>query len=153
MIMSAYGGGNLAGILLAGTLPRFKPQAMTILLVGLITAFGAAMIMFAFFTITLAFVVVMVLLGVGNGYLSILLYTFLQTNTPKEMIGRVMSLVLFANIGLVPVSQALSGALLKLSINGMFIVAGFLMMLIAAGMLLTPDLKIIGVRMAGVEVK
>jgi len=119
----------------------------------LITAFGAAMIMFAFFTITLAFVVVMVLLGVGNGYLSILLYTFLQTNTPKEMIGRVMSLVLFANIGLVPVSQALSGALLKLSINGMFIVAGFLMMLIAAGMLLTPDLKIIGVRMAGVEVK
>jgi hypothetical protein len=93
----------------------------------------------------------MLLLGGGNGYLGILLFTFLQTNTPKEMIGRVMSLALFANLGLVPVSQALSGVLLKLSINGVFIGAGVLMMLIAGGMLLTPDLKIIGLRIAGVD--
>ena len=32
-----------------------------------------------------------------------------------------MSLVLFANLGLVPVSQTLSGVLLKISINGVFI--------------------------------
>lgn len=48
MIMSAYGGGNLAGILLPGMLPRFKPQAMTVLLVGLIAAFGATLVLFAF---------------------------------------------------------------------------------------------------------
>ena len=68
------------------------------------------------------------------------------------MIGRVLSLVLFANLGLVPVSQAVPSALLKVSINGMFITAGLLLMLIATEMLLTPDLKIIGVRMAGTEV-
>lgn len=151
MIMSAYGGLNLAGILLAGVRPRFKPQAVTALLVGLIAAFGRALAMFAFFASTLPFIMVMLLLGVGNGYLGILLFTFLQTNTPKEMIRRVMSLVLFANLGLVPVSQALSGVLLKISINGVFIEAGVLMMLIAGGMLLTPDLKIIGLRSAGVE--
>lgn len=54
-------------------------------------------------------------------------------------------------IGLVPVSQALSGVLLKVSINGVFSGAGILMMLIAGGMLLTPDLKINGQRSAGVE--
>ncbi len=151
MIMSAYGGGNLAGILLAGALPHFKPQAVTALLVGLIAAFGGAMFMFAFFATTLPFVVVMLLLGVGNGYLAILLITFMQTNTPKEMIGRVMSLLLFANLGLVPVSQALAGVLLKISINGVFIGAGILMVVVAGGMLLTPDLKIIGQRIGRVE--
>jgi hypothetical protein len=67
------------------------------------------------------------------------------------MIGRVMSLVLFANLSLAPVSQALSGVLLKVSINGVFIGSGSLMALITGGMLLTPDLKIIGQRIAAVE--
>jgi MFS family permease len=151
MIMSAYGGGNLIGILLAGTLPRFKPQVMAPLLVGLIFIFGAALAMFAFFTTTLPFIVVMLLLGIGNGYLGILIYTFLMSKTPKEMIGRVMSLLLFANLGLVPISQAVSGMLLKVSINGVFIIAGILMMCTAVGMLLTPDLKIVVQRISGAE--
>jgi hypothetical protein len=62
-----------------------------------------------------------------------------------------MSLVLFANLGLVPGSQAPSGMLLKVSINGVFVGAGSLMALIAGGMLRTPDLKLIGQRIAGVE--
>ncbi len=104
MIMPAYGGGNLAGILLAGALPRFKPQAVT-----------------------------------------------LAVHPRSSGVQRVMSLVLSANLGLGPLSQALSGVLFKISINGLFIGAGILRMLIAGGMLLTPNLKIIGLRIAGVE--
>ena len=153
MIMSAYGAGNLAGILLAGSLPRPKPGILNALLVSLVVAFGLAMSLFAFFTTTPPFLICMLLLGVGNGYLGITLITFIQVHTPREILGRVMGMVLFANLGLVPVSQAISGFVIKLSLNGLFIGAGMLTIAIAAWMLLTPASRLITLGMAKAEVE
>ena len=47
------------------------------------------------------------------------------------MMGRLMSLVMIAGMGLVPVSQALAGFLLKVSFEGVFAVCGILIVLIA----------------------
>jgi hypothetical protein len=55
----------------------------------------------------------MLLLGAGNGYIAILMFTWMQTNTPKDMLGRMMSMVMLAGNGLVPISQAISGAVIK----------------------------------------
>ncbi len=153
MIMSAYGAGNLAGILIAGSLSKPKPGLLNAILVGLVAGFGLAIGLFAFFTTTLPFLVCMLLLGIGNGYLGISLITFVQTHTPREMLGRVMGMVLFANLGLVPVSQAISGFLIKLSLNGLFIGAGVLTIAIAAWMLLTPATRLIGLDMADAPVE
>ena len=147
MIMSAYGAGNLLGILVAGSLPKPKPGMLNAVLVGLVVAFGVAMALFAFFTTTLPFLVCMLLLGIGNGYLGITLITFIQTHTPREMLGRVMGMVLFANLGLVPVSQAISGFVIKLSLNGLFIGAGALTVAIAAWMVFTPATRQISLDM------
>ncbi len=65
----------------------------------------------------------MFVLGVLNGYLSILLITGLQRNTPREMLGRIMSMVLLANLGLMPLLQALAGATLRWNILALFLVA------------------------------
>ena len=69
-------------------------------------------------------VVDMFILGVLNGYISILLITGLQRNSPKEMLGRLMSMIVFANLGLVPLSQAISGAVMRWSILPVFLTAG-----------------------------
>ena len=148
MIMSSYGAGNLGGILLAGSLPRPRPRVLNAVLVGLVAGFGLAVGLFSLFSTTLPFLVCMLLLGIGNGYLGLSLITFIQTHTPREMLGRVMGMVLFANLGLVPVSQAIAGFVIKLSLNGLFIGAGALTIAIAAWMLITPTTRLITMDMA-----
>ena len=43
--------------------------------------------------------------------------TWLQARTPQKVMGRVMSLLMIASIGLSPISNAVSGALIKLSLG------------------------------------
>ena len=144
LVMSAYGGGNLLGIILAGSLPKPGPALLNRLIVVLIASFGAGLIAFAFISSTwLAFAVLLVI-GIGNGYFAITAITLLQQRTPSHMIGRVMSLILFANVGLVPVSQALAGLFIKLSLEGLFIGAGLLMVALAAWTALDREARSMG---------
>lgn len=82
------------------------------------------------------------LLGLGNGYIAIILFTWIQTQTPREMLGRMMSILIFANTGLVPVSQAISGAISKWDLNLMFVSAGALVLLVTLWAVFQPQLKI-----------
>jgi MFS family permease len=84
------------------------------------------------------------MLGVGNGYIAILLFTWMQTHAPKEMLGRVMSLLMFSNTGLAPVSQAVSGFLCRGNPAVMFVIAGALVLAVALGMASRPELKAFG---------
>ena len=144
LVMSAYGGGNLVGILLAGSLPKPGAAQLNRLVVALVTSFGLALMSFAFIISTgLAFAVLLVV-GIGNGYFAITAITLLQQRTPAHMLGRIMSLILFANVGLVPVSQALSGLFIKLSLEGLFIGAGLLMIILAVWTALDREARSMG---------
>jgi MFS family permease len=140
-VMGGYGGGNLLGILLVGGILRLVRNRMGAYLVGVTVAFAAALIALGFITSTAVAFLVLLTVGIGNGTLLIALMTSLQRQTPKEMLGRIMSLVMLASVGLVPVSQALTGALLKLNLTGVFLGAGGLMLVTALWLGLQPALK------------
>jgi MFS family permease len=131
LIFSAYGGGNLAGIILAGSLPRPGANRLRALLIGLIVGFGHTMKVLAFTTSTAFAFAMMLLMGIGNGYLAITLISMLQQMTPREMLGRIMSLVMLASMGLAPLSQALTGFVIRYSLPALFIGSGILMILTA----------------------
>jgi hypothetical protein len=59
--------------------------------------------------------------------------TWLQQQTAFHMQGRMMSLTMFAAVALDPFSQAVSGALLEVSLTGLFVAAGGVMLLTALG--------------------
>ncbi len=124
IILSGYAGGNFLGILLSGALPKLSQKLMQVFMVVMFAGFGLGLGALAWINITGAAAVDMFILGVLNGYLSILLITGLQRSTPKEMLGRLMSMVLLANLGLVPLSQAIAGAMLRWNIPALFLVAG-----------------------------
>ena len=142
LLMSAYSGGNLIGYVMAGSLPRASGMVMRGILITLLIAFGVVIGSLAFISSTWVDFSLLFLLGLGNGYIAIILFTWIQTRTPKEMLGRMMSILIFANTGLVPVSQAISGAISKWDLNLMFVSAGALVLLVTLWAVFQPQLKV-----------
>jgi MFS family permease len=140
ILMSAFAGGNLAGFLIAGSLPRPNGKVMRGILILLIAAFGVVVGSLGFLRSTGADFLLLLLLGLGNGYIAIILFTWMQTRVPREMLGRMMGLLMFSNTGLVPVSQAVSGAVSKWDLTLLFVSAGLLVLLTAVWTALQPEL-------------
>jgi hypothetical protein len=61
------------------------------------------------------------------------------------MMGRLMSLVTICSVGLVPISQALSGFAIKISIEGLFVGCGALIVVLAVVALLSKNVRDFGI--------
>ena len=139
--MAAYAGGNLGGIILAGGIWQVK--RLSWFTVAVIAGFGVGLIVFGVSPSTWIDVAAMLVLGLANGYISIRFITYVQRRTPSQLIGRVMSLILFANVTLVPVSQALSGLLSRNNVTTLFVISGVATLLLAMWMVFQPELRLI----------
>lgn len=140
LLMSAYAGGNLVGYLLAGSLPRPSGQTMRVFLITLMAVFGVVLASFGFIRSTWLDFSLMLMLGLGNGYIAITIFTWMQLRTPRKMLGRMMSMMMLSNTGLVPISQAISGAVSRWSLTGLFTGAGILILLVTLLTVPRPEL-------------
>lgn len=132
LIMSAFAGGNLLGAVVAGNRPKPDRGQFRLYVIGLLITFGLMLAILGWIHSTWIAFLVMLLLGSGNGYFVIATITLLQQSTPRTMLGRLMSLLLFASTGLLPLSEALSGAVSRWSLTALFAGAGILMLFVAA---------------------
>ena len=141
ILMSAYGGGSLLGIILAGALPK-PPEKRLGGLLGIVSSvIGLGVMALGLITTTTAGAVVTLFTGAANGYIAITFITWLQKRTKAEMIGRIMSLLMFASAGLGPVSVMITGAVIGVSPVGVFLTAGGLMALSVLLMILNPAVR------------
>jgi MFS family permease len=143
LLMSAYAGGNLGGYLLAGALPRPSGKRLTGIVVTLLFAFGAVLSVLGWISSTWVDFGLMLLLGVGNGYIGLLMFTWIQGRTPKDMLGRMMSMVMLASTGLVPISQAVAGVVSRWSLTGLFFLAGLMVIALACWAMLQPAMNLL----------
>ncbi len=144
IIMSGLGGGMLLGIILAGTLPKLNPRRMGMTLLLILSSSGLGLMVVGFMPNTFAVAFVVLLMGSAQGYVIIQYSTWIQVRTPEKLLGRVMSTLIFASVGLIPVSQALCGALIKLSITGLFLGAGIILTIINFLVALRPEIQDMG---------
>jgi hypothetical protein len=105
-----------------------------------LAAFGISMGIIGLIYLTWMDFGLMFLLGLGNGYITIMLFTWIQTHTPKTMMGRIMSLLMLSSAGLVPISQTISGVIISWNLVMLFIVAGGLIVLVTYWTALQPAL-------------
>jgi hypothetical protein len=130
IVMGAYGGGMLLGTLAVGVLPQPAPRHLGSLLLIVISALGLGLVIIGFSSPLWLTVLTSVGMGIANGYVNILFITWLQSHTPTHLLGRVMSFMLFASVGLVPLSLALSGALIQLNSTLLLAASGTLLMIL-----------------------
>jgi len=104
---------------------------LKVFLVGMFLLFAAGTASLAWIGQSWLAFAVMLAMGILNGYLSIMLITGLQRSTPREMLGRIMSMILLANLVFMPLSQTIAGAVLRWNVPLLFVGAGMLMALCA----------------------
>jgi MFS family permease len=107
VIASAFGAGALAGAILAGSL-RHVPRLGTVSLLTVI-GMGAGLAALAIAPNVVTAVAIAITIGLGAGFVNVRVIAWLQARTPEALRGRVMSLVMFASVGLAPLSLAVSG--------------------------------------------
>jgi MFS family permease len=149
LIISGYAGGSLLGIILSGVLPKLSQKLMKVLMVVMYAFFGMGLGAMVWIHVTGVAVVDMFILGVLNGFIGILLITGLQRSTPKEMLGRLMSMMLLASLGLMPLSQAISGAMLHWSVTPLFLLAGVMLLACAVYIAIPSVGSLLAVRFIG----
>ena len=85
--------------------------------------------------------VAMGLCGVATGVVNTYGVSWLQRRTDAAMQGRVMSIVMLASMGLTPVAYAASGTVADVNPTLLFLIAGGLMLLCAAGTAASPRVR------------
>jgi hypothetical protein len=85
--------------------------------------------------------VIGLLLGTLDGYINIFFVTWVQSRAPRAFTGRLMSLLMFSSIGLLPVSMALSGAASRVDVTLLLTVSGGIVALLGILMTLNPTVR------------
>ena len=131
ILLGAWGVGATAGALGAGFVP--PPKRFGWLIVLLCVWLGLGMVAVGVMPSLVPAALLMAVTGVGTGVVNTYGVSWLQRRTDPAMQGRVMSLVMLASMGLLPVSYAASGAIADVNPTLLFVLAGGMILLCAVG--------------------
>jgi MFS family permease len=131
ILLGAWGVGATAGAVGAGFVP--PPKRFGWLIVLLCVWLGLGMVAVGVMPSLVPAAFLMAVTGVGTGVINTYGVSWLQRRTDPAMQGRVMSLVMLASMGLLPVSYAVSGAIADFNPTLLFLIAGGMILLCAVG--------------------
>ena len=130
-LYGAWGAGALVGAFLAGFLRTLRRYGLLMLAGAAVQ--GTGFVLLGFAPNVVIAVGLVVIIGVRGGVGNVIFGTWLQMRSAPDMLGRVMSLVGVANLGLTPLSFALSGALVDVNPTLTFVLAGGLVLVVTVG--------------------
>jgi len=138
VLLSAMGAGSLLGMFAASMLKPTRLGVVTLLTVavaglGIVAAGYAASLGLA--------AVLFAVVGASSGFSNLLLITWLQRRISKEMMGRVMSIVMLSSMGLMPISSAVAGVIAQQSLTLLFALNGSLLVVTVILSLLNPVVR------------
>ena len=125
-MISSFGAGILVGMVLSGALDTAKLRGR--LTTGLTLLMGVGFLLLGVTVHIAAVCLLLFVIGAGGGTVSILLQAWIQMNTEKRMMGRVMSLLMLGVLIMELISIALAGVLSELKLPLVFIVSGAMML-------------------------
>jgi len=130
IVISAVAGGSLLGALLAGVW-KIRHRGVMILLVSL--ALGVCSGSIGLLGKMWSIASVLLIMGAAAGMVNIHIGAWIMQRIDVTVRGRVASVLMLASYGITPISLAVAGFLVAWSLKLMFLLAGGLMVLAAAG--------------------
>jgi MFS family permease len=141
LVISLFGGGALLGTTLSGIFPKPSKKLLGTVSLSLLSVMGMGLVVIGVAPTMYIAAAATLVMGIANGYANIMLITWLQQKVAPEMMGRIMSLVMFAAIGLNPVSTVLAGALIGINVAVLLVCAGSLMTLFTLAAAFSPRVR------------
>jgi MFS family permease len=130
VMVSASGLGQLVGAVAAGVTGLFRQWGLVIITMAVLEGAGFALL--GLRPNYLLAAAILAVLGAGAAYSTdVALPTYLQTRTPRELLGRVNSVIELPRVTLEPVSIALMGALAAVGVRWVFVFAAVPMFAVA----------------------
>ena len=105
-------------------------SGLELIAIGLVLKFGAIAALLA-------------VMGLGVGFVNVQFSAWIQMRVERALLGRVMSVMMFSAVGLVPVSYAVAGVLASWSLPALFIGAGVVLAAISLLTLASPSARAI----------
>lgn len=139
IMQSAFGGGGLLGTFAPQFVPNLPKIGILLLTIAGVQGFGLFLLSFIS-NIVLASITIGIL-GLCSGLITVVGITWFQKQTQPEMLGRVMSLVMFSSFGVAPLSFALAGILVNLNLTILFTVAGSIMLTTSILLAVNPSVR------------
>jgi MFS family permease len=133
--MSSYGAGALGGMLLAGTMRKMRHRGALLLVIAVALGTGMPLIGLARQVSVVA--LAMAVIGASGGFASIIMTAWMQERVEVAYLGRVMSVLMFAAVGLMPLSLFVSGVVSQSHVGALFVAAGVLVVLTGIGSLVS----------------
>jgi MFS family permease len=130
IVISAVAAGSLLGALLAGVW-KIRQRGVMILLVSL--ALGVCLGSIGLLGKAWSIASVLLIMGAAAGMVNIHIGAWIMQRIDVAVRGRVASVLMLASFGITPISLAVAGFLVAWSLKLMFLLAGGLMVLTAAG--------------------
>ena len=121
LLVSSLAAGSLTGLALAAVR---KQRRRGRLLLAIATTIGVCTASISMFHQLWTLLPILFVMGVSAGFLNVQLMAWFQQRVERAMLGRVMSVLMFAAVGLMPVSLAAAGVVAQWSLAGMYVGAG-----------------------------
>ncbi len=118
-------GGMLIGAVLGGRVKN--PRRRGLQLIAMSALAGGALLGIGLVLKLGVVLALLAVMGVGVGFVSVQFSSWIQMRVDRTLLGRVTSVMMFSGVGLIPVSFGIAGALAQWSLEGLFLIAGGLL--------------------------
>ena len=133
VLAASWGLGQLVGAF--GASVTGLPERWGLLIIGMALCEGLAFALIGFLPSVWGVAVVLAVLGIGVAYSSdVALPAFIQSTAPRELLGRVNSIVDLPRMTLDSVSIALMGVLVTIDVQWAFVLAALPMLAVGVGL-------------------
>jgi len=131
--LSCFSGGTLLGVLLGGRVKQPRRRGLQFIVMSGLT--GVELVLIGLVLKAVVIAVLLAVMGLAVGFVNVQFSSWIQLRVERALLGRVMSVLMFAAVGLIPVSYAVAGWLANWSLRALFIASGALLTIASAAAL------------------